>query len=120
MQFLQFNQDDLVARILRLGLQQFTQVLRRKSHFWTSLHEHTSRGWRVRARMIDAIHSCCASELRGGQSWEEARRKEGERLRGNFSGSMDFLHAEFASGSDGSKQAQSLHLQTKMILTFSI
>ena len=30
----------------------------------------------------------------GDKSREEASRKEGERLRGNFSGSMDFLHAE--------------------------
>ena len=53
----------------------------------------------------------------GDKSREEARRKEGERLRGNFSGSMDFLHAEFASGSDGSKQAQSLHLQTELLFS---
>ena len=39
----------------------------------------------------------------GDKSREEARRKECERLRGNFSGSMDFLHAELASGSDGCK-----------------
>ena len=44
-------------------------------------------------------------------------RKDAERLWGNFSGSMDFLHAEFASGSDGSKQAHSLHLQTELLFS---
>ena len=53
----------------------------------------------------------------GDKSREEARRKEGERLRGNFSGSMDFLHAELASGSDGCKQAHSLHLQTELLFS---
>ena len=33
-------------------------------------------------------------------------RKEGERLQGNFSRSMAFLHAESGSGSDGSRQGR--------------
>ena len=43
-------------------------------------------------------------EVRRERGWDG--REEGERLRGNFSGSMDFLHAELAWGTDGSKQAQ--------------
>ena len=34
-----------------------------------------------------------------------------------FQGPWIFLHAEFASGSDGSKQAQSLHLQTELLFS---